>query len=230
MLWTIKIKIVKPSKTSSSWERAEIKNIHKKQTTLPTDPLHLFSVSIIPSFQLMVSQEIIQCPLLSHNFSFHDSKPARVHPSPPFSTLRLSLFLLLLQVLMTCAPQQSQLLTRGVTSSSLRQVSAFLKECNYIRTCVITYIRNFGVISLWQSRETLWWKWYSQKTTEILLELQTGVAPQIWKYLILFSVDGRTVWFFLIRDERNSTLLSSLKGPLTFQHPQLSISVWPPGH
>ena len=31
------------------------------------------------------------------------------------------------------------------------------------------------------------------------------------------------VWFFLIRDERNSTSLSGLKGPLTFQHHQFSI-------
>lgn len=30
------------------------------------------------------------------------------------------------------------------------------------------------------------------------------------------------VWFFTIRDEKSSTLHSSLKGPLTFQHTQFS--------
>lgn len=44
------INFFKPSKISRSWERTEIKQVQKKQlqTTLPTDPLYLFSASIIP--------------------------------------------------------------------------------------------------------------------------------------------------------------------------------------
>lgn len=96
-----------------------------------------------------------------------------------------------------------------------------------IITFVRIYVRTYVTLMscLWQSRETNWLKMLFTVDNKFNLKFWTGVVPQIWKYLIFFSVDRITVWFFLIGDERNSTLLSSLKGPLTFQHPQFSISV-----